>query len=168
MVPTRVTCPRINTATDRRPNPHPTIQPACHPLPHLLSTLRTPLYHSRVPIPILGSQHWATFPFLPHSPYPSPESTVVFLFPSLSPSRTAGSPSHSAPSCHYPSCFSFLAPSSFSSPARVLHSLSLSDLPLSPLNMPQGLVVSLGLACRLGQPPLLAKRSSKATGAGKA
>lgn len=38
----------------------------------------------------------------------------------------------------------------------------------SPLNMPQGLVVSLGLACRLGQPPLLAKRSSKAAGAGKA
>lgn len=61
----RVTCPRINTATDRRPNP---VQPASHPLPHLLSTLRIPLHHSRVPIPILGSQHRAS---TPSSPVPS-------------------------------------------------------------------------------------------------
>ena len=81
---------------------------------------------------------------------------LCFLLPSLSFSQTTNSLSHFASSCHYPSCFSFLVSSSFSSLARVLRSLSLPGTPLFPLNMPQGLVVSLGLACRLGQPPLLA------------
>lgn len=72
-------------------------------------------------------------PFLPHFiPIHPPEFAVVFLFPSLSPSP--GLPiALWPPSCHYPFCFSFLVPSSFSSPAPMsfLRYPSLTSPPLS-------------------------------------
>lgn len=68
--PTSLTCPRINTATDRRPKPR--AQPT---LPHLLSPRYTlsPFSHSRVPIPILGSfAASARLPPRPRDPRHSP------------------------------------------------------------------------------------------------
>lgn len=88
VVPTRVTCPRINTATDRRPNPiRPSSQPATP----------CPTYFPRYapPYTILECR----FPFWVRSAEPRhPPSLVriltpailrVFLFPSLSPSQAS-------------------------------------------------------------------------------
>lgn len=180
MVPTRMTCPRINTATDRRPNPiRPSSQPASQPPP------APPIFHATHPLtPFSSADSHSGFAAPSHATLPFPLSLVrsahprdlsaCFSFHHSHP-HDHRPPSRSSTSCHYPSCFSLLALSPFSPrlphpPARVLHPLSPSrSSPLaSSLDMPQGLAVSLGLACRLGQPPLLAKRSSKAAGTGKA
>lgn len=165
MVPTRVTCPRINTATDRRPNPHPASQPPPAP----------PTFHVTHPlIPFSSADSHSGFAALSHAVPLS--ATFTLSIPRTQQLCFSFHHSHPRkPSTHHRTLppraitlpFSFLASSSFCPPACVLRSLSLPDSPLSPLNMPQGLVVSLGLACRLGQPPLLAKRSSKATGPGR-
>jgi len=113
--------------------------------------LRTPLHHSRVPIPILGSQHRAATPPLPSPPFlvHLAPSAPPILPPSLSPSRV---PIHRS-LCLLPLPFLFLLsglPPRSRTPASViclLVSLSLSlPLCLPPpfacrLSMPRGLTV---------------------------
>lgn len=172
VVPTRVTCPRINTATDRRPN---TIQPAkpasqpATPAPPTFYATHPLTPFSRVLIPILGSQHRATPYFLPLCSSATYPSLPILLRVSLPVTLTLTIRRLTvALDLLVPLPFLFL----LSSPFVLLlvracpsHSLSFSlftSLSLSfSLNMLQGLAVSFGLVCRLGQPPLLAKRSSK-------
>lgn len=175
VVPTRVTCPRINTATDRRPN---TIQPASQPS-HPASQPATPApptFHathpltpfSRVLIPILGSQHRAT-------PYLLPPCSSA-TYPSLPILRVSLPVTLTLTIRRFTVALDLLVPLPFlfllSSPFVLLlvracpsHSLSFSpftSLSLSFSTCHKVLAVFFGLVCRLGQPPLLAKRSSKA------
>lgn len=139
------------------PQPHPASQPPLAP----------PTFHATHPLtPFSDADSHSGFAAPSHAVVPLipslPESSAVFLFPSLSPSqphRRALSPraiTLPVPP-HHPS----LRPL-----ASFVRYPSLALCPSFPLDIPQGLAVSLGLVCRLGQPPLLAKRSSKATGAG--
>lgn len=92
VVPTRVTCPRINTATDRRPDPiRPSSQPASQPPP------APPTFHVTHPLtPFSSADSHSGFAAPSHAnPPPLPPHTHprailrVFLFPSLSPSQAS-------------------------------------------------------------------------------
>lgn len=101
------------------PQPHPTIQPASQP------ATPCPTYFPRYapPYTILECR----FPFwvrsteprhpssLPSPAYSPPRSFACFSFHHSHP-RKHRPPSRSSSSCHYPSCFSLLASSSFASP----------------------------------------------------
>lgn len=161
-----------------RPPPQP--RPASQPPP------APPTFHATHPLTPFSSadSHSGFAASSSHDVPPlEPLPSLIHLYPSTPILRrvsltvtltlvSTDSPSHSAYSCHYvflfflsapPRVFLLALPSLFlslpSSP-YIFFSLSLSVylFPSRP-SMPQGLAVFFSLACRLGQPPLLAKRS---------
>lgn len=155
------------------PQPHPAIQPASQPpLPHLLSTLRTPFRHSRVPIPILGSQLQPARPSAPDTPparfsfcHSNPQACILPSRHSLLPFYSGSSFARSFPPPS-PSTLSLsLPPSSSSSGSRLARSPApVRPIPRRPPTCHEARSFSLGWRCRLGQPPLLAERPSEAAG----